>query len=211
MTQQWTLEDGEKLIRYARANIENYLTLGLRLDIPDDLINRFGIKGGAFVTLNKYSILPGNPLRGCIGIILPHYALIETVQNVSISAATEDPRFPKVKYEEMDKILVEISILSIPEKITVTDPLDYEKEVVIGRDGLIISKGHHRGLLLPQVPVEHDRNWTPIQFLEQTCQKAWLAPDAWKDIKNTTVERFTATIFEETEPRGLVRRKEIGE
>ena len=211
MNEQWTLEDGENLIRYARANIENYLTLGIRIDIPDDLINKYGSKGGAFVTLNKVSIIPGNPLRGCIGIILPHYPLIETIHNISISAAVEDPRFPKVKYEEMDNILVEISILSIPEKIKVSNPLDYEKEIVIGRDGLIVSRGRHRGLLLPQVPVEHDRGWSPLTFLEQTCQKAWLAPDAWKDTRNTSVERFTATIFEETEPRGLVRRKEIGE
>ncbi|MHA1647686.1 MAG: AMMECR1 domain-containing protein, partial [Promethearchaeota archaeon] len=79
------------------------------------------------------------------------------------------------------------------------------------RDGLIVTRGKRRGLLLPQVPVEQGRNWDVLAFLENTCQKAWLPPDSWKDVKNTKIERFTATIFEESSPKGEIHQKEIGE
>ena len=130
---------------------------------------------------------------------------------MSVAAAVEDPRFPNVKNEEMEHIVIEISILTVPERIIVTQPEDYAKEIVVGRDGLIVSHGARRGLLLPQVPVEHERNWDSMTFLEHTCQKAWLPPDAWKNLKKTQVERFTAQIFEETVPNGPVREKAIGE
>ena len=130
---------------------------------------------------------------------------------MSVAAAVEDPRFPNVKIEEMEHIVIEISILTVPERIIVTQPEDYANEIVVGRDGLIVSDGARRGLLLPQVPVEHERNWNSMTFLEHTCQKAWLPPDAWKNLKKTQVERFTAQIFEETVPNGPVREKAIGE
>jgi uncharacterized protein (TIGR00296 family) len=205
-----TLEDGRTLIKYARENIENYLQHGSLLNPPVSLKERFHEKSGAFVTLNRFQV-EGNPLRGCIGYILPLFPLWETIQKGSIAAATDDPRFPPVKISEMDKIIIEISVLSIPEKIMASDPAEYLNQIVIGRDGLIITKGRNRGLLLPQVPVEHDRNWNVLTFIEQTCEKAWLSPDCWRDLKNTTVERFTATIYEETSPRGEIRHKEIGE
>ena len=130
---------------------------------------------------------------------------------MSISAAVEDPRFPQVKSTEMDNIQIEISVLSVPQKIEVETPEEYLDKIVIGRDGLIISGRGRRGLLLPQVPVEHDRNWDVLMFLEHTCEKAWLPPDAWRDLENITLENFTATIFEEEAPRGEVRQKQIGE
>jgi uncharacterized protein (TIGR00296 family) len=205
-----SLEDGTALIQFARKNIESYLQTKKRIEIPPELKQKFSEHAGAFVTLNRYNV-SGNPLRGCIGIIQPVYPLIETIHNMSLAAATEDPRFPEVKAKEMDSIVVEISILTIPEVIHVEKPEDYLKEIVIGRDGLIATQGNRRGLLLPQVPVEHDRNWSVEEFLDQTCSKAWLPEDAWKDIKKTKIERFTAIIFEETSPRGPVKRKQIGE
>ena len=204
------LEDGEKLIHFARENIEHFLTKRKKFDVPKDIKDRFSDKGGAFVTLNTYSMKHGNPLRGCIGYILPVFPLWETVHKVSISSAVDDPRFFSVKLDEMDDITIEISILSVPEKLIVSDPQEYLNKIVVGRDGLIISRGAHKGLLLPQVPIEHDRNWDVLTFLQQTCQKAWLGADAWKE-EETTVESFTATIFEEIIPRGPVREKAIGE
>ncbi|QEE15687.1 TIGR00296 family protein [Promethearchaeum syntrophicum] len=205
------LEDGEKLIHFARDNIEHFLTKRKKFDVPKEIKDHFSNKGGAFVTLNTHSIKNGNPLRGCIGYILPRFPLWETIHKVSISSAVDDPRFPSLTLDEMDDTTIEISILSVPEKIIVSDPQEYLKKIVIGQDGLIISRGAHRGLLLPQVPVEHNRNWDVLTFLQQTCQKAWLGADAWKDLEETTVESFTATIFEETSPRGPVREKAIGE
>jgi hypothetical protein len=204
-----TLEDAKRIILYIRENIENYLESGKRLPIPDDLEQKFQKKCGAFVTLNRHNI-SGNPLRGCIGYIEPEYKLCEVIKRVSVSAACEDPRFPSVTREELDNLVIEISILTPPKLLKVDDPKEYLEKITIGKHGLIIEKGMRRGLLLPQVPVDRNRNWDPKTFLEQTCQKAWLPKDEWKK-KETNVYSFTAILFEEKEPRGQVVKKEIGE
>lgn len=207
----YSLQDGTDLIAFARKNIKNYLANGKRLAIPESLEKRFSEKRGTFCTLNQGGAVLENPLRGCIGVILPHYPLIEAIREMSVAAAVEDPRFPNVTIKEIEHIVIEISILTVPERIIVTQPEDYAQEIVVGRDGLIVSQGHHRGLLLPQVPLEHGRDWDAITFLEHTCQKAWLPANAWRTLEHTQVERFTAQIFEETIPNGLVREKAIGE
>ena len=88
---------------------------------------------------------------------------------------------------------------------------EIKSQYKIGRIGLIITQGHRRGLLLPQVPVEHDRNWDVETFLQQTCNKAWLPSDAWQNTRNTQIEKFSATIFEEETSGGKIRQKAIGE
>lgn len=203
----FNLEDGKKLLRFARDNIESYLKNNRRIIVPDDIKNKFGDKYGAFVTLNKFNVSE-NPLRGCIGYIEPRYALYEAIHKVSVSSAVEDPRFPSVNIEEMDDIIIELSILTPPKLIEVNDPSEYIQKIVIGRDGLIAEQGMRRGLLLPQVPVDHGRNWNVETFLDHTCQKAWLSSDAWKD-KNTNIYSFQAILFEEKEPRGEIVRKYI--
>lgn len=203
----FSLKDGIKLIRFARQNIESYLKNNRRIIVPDDIKNKFGDKYGAFVTLNKFNV-SGNPLRGCIGYIEPRFALYDAIHRVSVSSAVEDPRFPNVNIEEMDDIIIELSILTPPKLIEVNDPSEYLQKIVIGRDGLIAEKGMRRGLLLPQVPVDHGRNWDVETFLEHTCQKAWLSSDAWKD-KSTNIYSFQAILFEEKEPRGDIVRKYI--
>ena len=134
--------------------------------------------------------------------------MYETIHRVSVSSAVDDSRFPTLALEEMDHITIELSILTPPKKIQVSEPEEYLQKIVIGRDGLIAEKGMRRGLLLPQVPVDHDRNWDVKTFLEHTCQKAWLSPDAWKD-KSTSIYSFQAILFEEKSPRGEVVRKYI--
>ena len=202
----FTLEEGKVLIKFARENIEHFLQNSKRIIVPDDLRKKFTDKYGAFVTLNVQNV-EGNPLRGCIGYIEPKFSLYETVHRVSVSSAIEDSRFPPVTLEEMDNIVIELSILTPPKLIAVSDPKDYIEKIVIGRDGLIVEKGMRRGLLLPQVPVDHDRNWGVETFLEHTCNKAWLSPEAWRDIKSTKIYSFQAILFEEEEPRGEVVRK----
>jgi len=202
----FTLEEGKTLIKFARENIEHFLKNSKRIIIPDGLREKFSDKYGAFVTLNVYNI-KGNPLRGCIGYIEPKFTLYDVVHRVSVSSATEDPRFPSVTLEEMDEIIIELSILTPPKLIEVTDPNEYLEKIVIGRDGLIVEKGMRRGLLLPQVPVDHDRNWGVEIFLEHTCNKAWLSSEAWRDIKTTKIYSFQAILFEEKVPRGEVVRK----
>jgi uncharacterized protein (TIGR00296 family) len=205
-----SLEDGIALVRFARQNIEFFLENEQKLAISADLAKKFYEKAGAFVTLNRFTTKSENPLRGCIGHIAPENSLIETVQNVSIAAAVDDPRFSPIKREEMEKIVVEVSVLTVPEIIEVSDPEQYLKQIIIGRDGLIVTQGFHRGLLLPNVPIEHDRNWNVREFLEHTCTKAWLSEDAWKDIKHTKIEKFKTILFEEESPGGPIRRKSPG-
>lgn len=203
--EEFSVEDGKLLIQFARDNIEHFLTYNKRISIPKEIKQKFEEKNGAFVTLNTYNV-SGNPLRGCIGYIEPTYPLYDVIHRVSVSSATEDPRFPSVSLKEMDNIIIELSILTPPKLIEVKDPKDYLDKIVIGRDGLIAEKGMRRGLLLPQVPVDHDRNWDVETFLSHTCQKAWLPSDSWKE-KGTKIYSFQAILFEEVKPRGEVVRK----
>lgn len=200
-----SLEDARELVKFARKNIEYYLQTGRRLPIPEKLKKKFGKNQGAFVTLN---LIKGDKreLRGCIGITQPIYPLIDVISNVSLSAAFDDPRFPPVK--DLKNIAIEVSILTEPKLIEVKDPSEYLEKIKIGRDGLLIEKGKHRGLLLPQVPVTRGRNWDVKTFLEHLCLKALLPKDAWKD-KDTKIYAFRAIIFEELTPGGEVAKKEI--
>jgi uncharacterized protein (TIGR00296 family) len=203
----FTIEDGTLLVRFARDNIEYFLKNNRKIPVPDEIKQKFGEKFGAFVTLNKTNV-SGNPLRGCIGYIEPSYPLFDVVHKVSISSAVEDPRFPSVSIEEMDDIVIELSILTPPKLLNVNNPKDYLKKIVIGRDGLIAERGFRRGLLLPQVPVDHGRNWDAETFLNHTCLKAGLREKEWKDA-NTKIYSFQAILFEEEKPRGKVIRKYI--
>jgi hypothetical protein len=183
--------------------MEGYLSNGKEIAIPKDAPKNLMEKGGVFVTLETY---PGHELRGCIGYPEPIMPLIEATIKSGISAATRDPRFSKVTREEMDNIIVEVSILTIPERIRVERARDYLKEIIVGEHGVIIEQGFYKGLLLPQVPVDED--WDAEQFLSYTCMKAGLPPDCWYD-ENTKVYRFSGKVFTEIKPRGEVIEKKL--
>ncbi len=136
---------------------------------------------GAFVTLKI-----NGRLRGCIGYTAPIKPLYLAVRDVAIQAATADPRFHPVSEEELPLLEYEISVLSPFHHVRNID------EIKIGRDGLLIKKGAHVGLLLPQVPVEW--GWDRETFLQQTCRKAGLSPDAWQD-EDADLFRFSAFVF----------------
>jgi len=188
--EKFSLEDGQVLIKFARENIEFFLKNDRVIPVTEYIKEKFNDKYGAFVTLNKHGV-SGNPLRGCIGYIEPKYSLYDVIHKVS---------------EELDNIIIELSILTPPELIIVNNPKEYRDKIVIGRDGLIAEKGWRRGLLLPQVPVDHDRNWDVETFLDHTCQKAMLPADSWKDL-DTKIYSFQAILFEEESPRGEIARK----
>jgi AmmeMemoRadiSam system protein A len=151
-------------------------------DLPnDETLQR---PGGAFVTLH----LRGR-LRGCVGQLASKDTLAEVVAHCSKSAALEDPRFEEVSTAELPGIEIELSVLSVP--------VDVELEQIQpGKHGLIVSSGRKRGVLLPQVAEQF--HWNARQFLEETCVKADLAPDAWKD-PATRVQAFTAEVFSEAD------------
>lgn len=183
-----TPEEGQLLLTIARENIVTYLKGGEYIP-PNNLPIIFHEKLGVFVTLSINS-----NLRGCIGYPEPYYSLIEGLLDVSISAAFEDPRFNPISLEEFEKIKLEISVLTKPQLIEINNYEDYLSLIEIGRDGLIIENGYHRGLLLPQVPVE--QNWDTLTYLENLCYKAGLPHESWKE-DNTKIYAFQAQIFEE--------------
>ena len=190
-----TLEDGYRLIRVARDAIEHHLSS--KEFVVDDAIKQYSQKQGVFVTLNKRA--SKEELRGCIGYPLPIKPLYQALIDAAISA-TRDPRFDPITIEEMDKIVIELSILTEPELLS--NAREYPKKVRIGRDGLLIHWRYGSGLLLPQVAVEY--NWDSERFLCETCIKAGAMPDCWL-YEDTKVYRFQAIIFKEVTPRGEVR------
>lgn len=123
-------------------------------------------------------------LRGCVGYVLPVSPLYAAVADTARAAALEDTRFSPVSGDEAKELKISLSILSRPKAI----PPD---ELTIGVHGLVISLHGHRGLLLPQVPVEH--GWDRVMFLDQTCKKAGLPENAWRT--GATIEAFTAEVF----------------
>lgn len=177
-------EQQKQLLKLARDTIENYVrnkTLP-NVDIDDPALLE---NSGVFVTLNKYS-----RLRGCIGFIEPAMPLYQAVQNAAISAATKDYRFLPVKESELTDIKIELSVLSPLKKI------DRIEDIEVGKDGLFIEKGFNSGLLLPQVATDY--GWDRLTFLEETCRKAGLPPEAYKE-KSSRIFVFSAQIFGEEE------------
>lgn len=176
-----TTEQQKLLLGLAREAIQHYLTTGktLKKKIKDpELVE----KRGAFVTLKV-----NDQLRGCIGFPLPVKPLWETIRDVAVSSATQDYRFQPLSLEELSETKIEISVLTLPE--TVKDV----KEIIVGKHGIIVSKGPYKGLLLPQVPVEWD--WDRETYLSQGCLKAGLDEDEWK--KDVHIEKFSAQVFSE--------------
>ncbi|MEM4524326.1 MAG: TIGR00296 family protein [Archaeoglobaceae archaeon] len=187
-----SLKEGEKAVKLARKAIEEYLET--RKVIKDRLEGVFSEKRGVFTTLIKHG-----ELRGCIGFPYPIKRLDEAIIESAIAAAVDDPRFEPVRRSEMEEIIVEVTVLTEPEKIN-AKPRDLPKFVEIGRHGLMVRKGLFSGLLLPQVAVEY--GFDAEEFLTQTCIKAGLPPDCW--LTGAEVYRFEGQIFKEVEPKGDV-------
>lgn len=181
-------EERATLLKLAHESILSALEhRDISLDPPSP---HFSEPRGAFTTI----YLQGR-LRGCVGYVLPVISLYRTVAETARAAAFEDTRFSPVTLAEARALEVSLSILS---PLKVIKP----EEVEIGVHGLVVSYGGRRGLLLPQVPVEH--GWDRLTFIEQTCQKAGLPLDAWKN--GATLEAFTAEVFGDSS--GVVRPSE---
>lgn len=176
---EFSQEERTTLLQLAHESILSALEdREISLDPPSA---HFAEPRGAFTSL----YLDGQ-LRGCVGYVLPTSSVYRAVAETARAAAFEDTRFPPVTIEEARHLQIELSILSPPQPVTA-------EAVDVGRHGLLISTSFRRGLLLPQVPIEH--HWDRITFLEQTCHKAGLPTDAWQ--KGATIEAFTAEVFGE--------------
>jgi len=192
-------KDGEILVKTARRVVTEYLKNRTKIKLEQTFESNFSYNSGVFVTLN-------NPigLRGCVGFALPDKKLYSALVDAAISAATEDPRFPPVSAKELEEITFEVTVLTPPEVIHVSDTVEYPSRIKVGRDGLIVKHGFNSGLLLPQVPVDY--SWTGEEFLGYTCEKAGLPRDCWKD-KETQVQKFEGIVFKEETPNGRVVRE----
>ncbi len=176
--------DFKELIKLARKAIETKKVINTN-------INK---KRGVFITLHTF---PDKKLRGCIGFIKPIYPLGEGVQRAAIAAAYSDPRFKPLNKNEIDKITIEVSVLSLPERVYL--------EKIKEREGVILKHGYNEGLFLPQV-------WNELpkkeDFLNALCMKAGLLSDCWKD-KNIVFYKFNVTAFEEIKPNGDIQKIRI--
>jgi len=192
--------DGDVLVKTARKAVTEFLSNGNRMKLEPDLEKKFSFNSGVFVTLN-------NPdgLRGCIGFPMPDKKLSHAIVDGAIAAATEDPRFSPVTMKELDNIVFEVTVLTPPVEIDVSDPMEYLSKIKVGRDGLIIRHSFSSGLLLPQVPVEY--GWNVEEFLQHTCEKAGLARDTWKN-ESVKIEKFEGIVFKEETPNGTIVREE---
>lgn len=178
----YSKEEKEEMLNIAKKSIESAV-LGKKFEKYEPENSSLKEKRGAFVTLK----IKGN-LRGCIGYVLPYKELYNTIIDVAESAAMNDPRFSPVTENELDKIEYEISVLTVPEKISNI------KDIEVGKHGIIIEKGFYKGLLLPQVAEEY--GWDRITFLEHTAMKAGLSSNDWKD---ADIKIFSAEVFGETD------------
>lgn len=182
------LAEGSALVKLARKTVSGYFENG------KPQLKSEGAKQGVFVSIHSF---PKHELRGCIGFPLPVYPLKEAIARAALFAAFEDPRFPALSPEEMQKVLFEVSVLSVPKETKAS-------EVKIGRDGLIIEFAGQSGLLLPQVPTEF--NWNREEFLNHLCLKAGLPPGTWKR-EACLLKSFQADVFFEQKPEGKIEKK----
>lgn len=177
ITQEYTPDERALLLHIAHQAILSALeSREVSLVTPDPHLSQ---PRGVFTTLYHLK-----RLRGCVGYPSASLPLYRTVIETARAAAFDDPRFVPVTLSEARNLEVSLSVLSPIQPIKAD-------EIEVGRHGLIITDGLRRGLLLPQVPVEH--GWDRMTFLEQTCRKASLPPDAWKS--GAAIEAFTAEVF----------------
>jgi uncharacterized protein, PH0010 family len=189
--------DGEAAVRTARAVARSEVTgRPAEAEMPD----RFSEKKGVFVTISRY---PSGDLRGCIGYPEPIFPLREALR-MSAAAACHDPRFNDLTKDELDNCTLEVTILTVPERIENNGHQDLLSKIVIGRDGLILELNGRRGLLLPQVASEW--GWDTEEFLQHLSNKAGLPINAWKH-PDAVIERFQGDIFTEVSPGGDIVRK----
>ena len=182
-----TQTEGQLALKAARLYAESAVTRRKPVKEPE-FTAIFSENRGVFVTLTE-----NGELRGCIGFPYPVMPLGDAIKDAAHEAALNDPRFPPVSEKELAQIKVEITILTEPEPLLV-GPLARPSAVVVGKHGLIAEMNGYRGLLLPQVAVEY--GWNAEEFLQETCHKAGLRGDAWKN-SACTILTFEGQIFEE--------------
>ncbi|MEZ0393554.1 MAG: AmmeMemoRadiSam system protein A [Desulfurococcaceae archaeon] len=201
-------EDGALLVSIARRAIEEIVLNGSRYEPPREVRERFRRPGMTFTTIERIEGEGRYSLRGCIGFLAPVKSLIDSVIDSAIEAAINDPRFPRLEPWELDTVVIEVTVLSVPKPIPVAKRTELPSKVVIGLHGLVARRGFHQGTLLPSVPLEYC--WDEETFLAETCVKAFMSPDCWLD-PSVVIEAYEGIAFRELEPRGRVVRRNLAE
>ena len=187
MKESISIQDKKALLRLARSAIEAMLVDGVKVERPgtSPILKE---DRGCFVTLHKYG-----QLRGCIGTIEPVCSLVECVEKNAQNAAFKDPRFQRLSAEELPELDIEVSILSVPERLNFKDGDDLKRQLRPNVHGVILSREMHSSTFLPQV-------WEQLPdkelFLEHLCLKGGMPATAWKD-PATNVEVYQAEVFGE--------------
>lgn len=189
----------KELVRLARKTLEDFFKDGgLRIKKS----KKFQDKRGVFVTIHSY---PDNELRGCVGFPYPEYPLYEAVQRAAAESALNDNRFLPLTEPELDKVVFEVSVLTLPKLINEKELEEKINKIECGKDGLILEHRTRKGLFLPQV-------WNDIpdkkKFLEALCWKAGLTPDYIFD-KDTRLYKFNVEAFKEIKPNGEIVKIDI--
>ncbi len=203
-----SLDEGRFLVRIARRAVEEKLINNRVIKPPENLPEKFYRPGMTFTTIETLHPNGETTLRGCIGYLMPVYSLIESTIRSALDAALNDPRFDPLTREELDTVVFEVTVLSVPERIEVDDRRRLPEKIVIGKHGLVAERMWMRGTLLPVVPVEFC--WDEVTFLAQTCLKAGMPPDCWLD-KHTLILAYTGRVFREKTPRGEVYERNMSE
>ncbi|MCB1153327.1 AmmeMemoRadiSam system protein A [bacterium] len=183
-----TNADKRRLFEIARESISLWQNEQRRKDYPDESEN-LNAPAAAFVTLHR-----DGELRGCVGSVESDEPLWMNVREMAIAAATRDTRFEPLWPGELEACDLEISVMTPLTRVTSPD------EIVPGEHGILLRRGYQRGLLLPQVAAKY--GWDAREFLRQTCRKAGMEDDAWRD-PATEIDVFSAVVFSEKDVQGV--------
>lgn len=188
----YSLSDGGKLVRAARNAIElNILSPDFKRESVEKTISEFDLPTGVFITLRHY---PTGELRGQIGFPMPKQSLSKLLVEAALAASSEDPRHVPVSHLEFDHLVVEVSLLSKPDRITPKAAAKAKQ----GKEGLIVQYGFHEGILLPGKDLE--KKLDPEEYLAKLCKEAGIPEYSWKD-PNAKLYKFTSRTFRESSPR----------
>ncbi len=187
-------------MQVARKALTDYIVDRRRIEVPSKVPPTLEKKAGVFVTLYEVGE-NGRQLRGCMGIPLPEHHVIESTIEAALLSSAKDFRFEPVTPSEIGRILIEVSVLSPPERIRVNSPLEYPKKVTSGQDGLMVKWHLASGLLLPELPTQFA--WDSQDFLTYACMKAGAPPDCWLT-PDAKIYKFQTDVCVEAEPGGRV-------
>ncbi|HLC36482.1 MAG TPA: TIGR00296 family protein [archaeon] len=193
----YSLEQGQEIVKLARKSIKFFLLTGNRInDLPSKKF--FEEKRGAIISVKS---MKDKTLLGSLGFPEAKYSLWDAVIEGAINAATRDPRFKALKSSDLDKVLIEVSVLSKAKEIKTESRDQLLEEIHLGEDGLIAEKENKKALMLPYEPII--QKWSVKTFLEEICFKAGLLRTSWRE-RRVHFYKFQTQTFIEEEPEGKV-------